>query len=169
MPRIFLDEHFDNFDKKVRLRREEKSIWTKREREREKDERREIATWPPEERCVGLARKWKRNDRTVPSLCLPSAPEPAGKKTRLDARFAVCTIVQGFILIRRTGGTVCSVSCQLQCLSVNGNYILPGLPTRPARCPPFYRSSRNAVFCRAVEYAIPPTFLPEIPPIPSLG
>lgn len=128
--------------------------------------RREIATWPPEERCVGLARKWKRNDRTVPSLCLPSAPEPAGKKTRLDARFAVCTIVQGFILIRRTGGTVCSVSCQLQCLSVNGNYILPGLPTRPARCPPFYRSSRNAVFCRAVEYAIPPTFLPEIPPHP---
>lgn len=34
MPRIFFDEHFDNFDKKVRLRREEKSIWTKRERER---------------------------------------------------------------------------------------------------------------------------------------
>lgn len=86
-----------------------------KERSRNKDGRINGAKWRRTLRRISSKAKW--NDRTVPSLCLPSAPEPAGKKTRLDARFAVCTTVRGFILIRRTAGTVCSVSCQLQAVS----------------------------------------------------
>lgn len=85
--------------------------------------------------------KW--NDRTVPSLCLLSTPEPAGKKTRLDAKFAVCTTVRGFILIRRTAGTVCSVPCQLQnvsewqlhsCWFTNAPGLLPAVLSLPTEC-----------------------------------
>lgn len=41
-----------------------------------------------------ISPKAKWNDRTVPSLCLPSAPEPTGEKTRLDAS-SRCTTVRG--------------------------------------------------------------------------